>query len=89
MFGRFGIVIIVAAALVCAGVFAGSEGFRPIPDMSFLPGVIVMIAALILSAAAPGLTSRLPDEKRQTADMLVRLCSVALCAVGALLVFCG
>ena len=89
MFGKFGIVIIVMAALVCAGVLTGGEHFDLHVDASFVPGLIIMAAAVILTVASPRILQKLPEEKRQAAEIIIRLGSVILCAAGALAVFCG
>lgn len=89
MFGRLGIVIIVIAAFVCTGVLTDSENFALQMDMSFIPGLIIMAAAVVFACSAPAILRKLPEEKRQQAEVIIKLSSVVLCAAGALMVFCG
>lgn len=89
MFGRFGFIFILLIVLLCTGFVSGSETTGLNVDTSVIPGIVIMIAALILSAAAPKLVKKMPSENRQTAGLLIRLGSVALCGIGAIAVFCG
>lgn len=89
MFGRFGVIFILLIVLLCTGFVSGSETIGLNVDAMIIPGIVIMIAALILSAAAPKLTEKLPSEKQQAANMLIRLGSVILCGIGAIVVFCG
>ena len=89
MFGRFGVIFILLIVLLCTGYVSGSKTMELNVDAAVIPGIVIMIAALVLSAAAPKLTGKLPYEKQQAANMLIRLGSVFLCGIGAIVVFCG
>jgi len=89
MLGRFGIVIVMIAVLVCTGVLSESERFVPNIGMSVLPGVVIMIIAILFAAAADRIAGHMPEEKRQLGLLLIKLGAVILCGIGAIVVFSG
>jgi len=89
MFGRFGIVILLMIVLVCTGMISGSGSFTPNTDGNIIPGAIIIIVALVISLSAAKIVRKLPEEKRQTAANIIRLFSVFLCGIGAIVVFSG
>ena len=89
MRGKYGFWIILVIGLLGAGVFSGEGGSTSHWTGSTVFGLVIMLIAALTAAGADKVAEKLPFEDKQTAHIIVRLGAVVLCALGAIVVFCG
>ena len=82
-----GVLVIVVIAAVL-GVFSAQTGFeRPRLGALNVAGIAVMLIGLVAAIMSTAIAGRLPEAKRASAGLLVKLCGVGLCGIGAIMVF--
>lgn len=89
MRGKYGFWIILVIGLLGAGVFSGERGNVPHWTGNTVFGLVIMLIAALTAAGAEKVAEKLPFEDKRTAHIIVRLGAVVLCALGAIVVFCG
>jgi len=87
--GRIVPVILLLAVLVCTGVISGIEGIGFRMEGKYVPGLILMILSIVCLVAGPKIAGKFSGEKRSAVNAIIRLASVIICGVGAIVVFCG
>ena len=89
MTGRIVPVILLLAVLACTGVMSGMEGIGFSLERSHIPGLLLMVLSVVCLIAGPKIAEKFPEEKRTAVWAIMRLLSVVVCGLGAIVVFCG
>lgn len=83
------VLIILALAILVAGLFSGSAAFQFSNIRLNIPGLIVIVLGMAMIVFGPAIAKRAPKPQQAFTASVMKITGTAVCAIGALVMING